>query len=952
MSRRGARRQMRRAIERDAVKAPAGGALSGVGATSTAGALRDLTAQVEEMARRMRSGRTEPSAMFDALPRPDAWATAAFGPGMPLRPAAIDPSRPDSGRPEPRLFEYPVSWNLTNAANRLTPWRLLRSAADGIPLFRRCIEIRKGHMVGLDWDVAISQNAIEGAAKSAGREVGRADLEDKLRNQLSPEIDRAVAFLEVPDRANGLTFDQWLSSALEEIFVLDALAIYPRLTYGGDLFSFEILDGSTIKPLMDERGGRPLPPFPAYQQLLYGFPRGEFTADVAAGDGDGTLVIPDAYAADQLFYSRRTVRTWTPYGLSAVEQALDDGDIFMKRHSWMRAEYSEGTSVDGLFTIAGDSGTAEWSPSQLLEYEREYNNAVSGSAFARHRARFLPPGVEKVMGSMGSDALAEKYKPAYDLYLLKKVLMHFDTTLPEAGFTEDKGLGSEGYHEGQEAVQNRKTRPIIQYVEAVITRLMRQHAGMPRELEFKFLGLDDENDPATDDVEDKRQRGGVLTLNERRDDLGLPRYTFEEADMPMIVTGQGVVFLEGALAATQAGAELIPDRAPKGSAPGGVGAEDPAAPGQPPAGGPPAPGGPSPKATPASAGAKAKAAELTAYRRWSAKSAGAGGRRPFVFEHNTFADLPADLHDGAEKRWVFKGGDADPKAAAPNTGRRHWPGWDKDLQVAEQYAPQLSRAMTGAVAPAVVAEAWLAHGASTAEIAAGWLRDAGIERQIIDTLRSILERIYTEGYFIGDRSARAMLRAVGITKADKPDVRSYTDWGGWTPGDYLAAEALLGDDGLGAGLADLLARAGVTIRSIAANRLDELAQVLAQAADEGWSSGKLARLLRDVLDDPRWARLVAVTEGARASTASTLARYGMNGVEGKEWMSAEDSRVCQDCNDNELEGAIPLSSFFENGDDGPPAHPDCRCALAPAIMTRAEASAVGGVDITTEDLTD
>src|SRR5689334_22979680 len=550
-------RTRRRRIE----KAPAPG-LAGLNATSTAGALRDLTAEVQALTAQARAVRTGPAAMFDALPRPGVWGTAAFGPGMPLRPDAIDASRPDSGRPEPRLFEYPVSWNLTNASNRLVPWRLLRSAADGIPLFRRCIQIRKDHMTGLDWDVVISQNAIEGAAKSAGRGVGRADLEDKLRDRLSPEIDRAVNFLEVPDRANGLTFDQWLSAMLEEVFVLDALAIYPRLTYGGDLFSFEILDGSTIKPLMDERGGRPLPPFPAYQQLLYGFPRGEFTADIAAGDGDGTIVIPDAYDADQLFYSRRVVRTWTPYGYSAVEQALDDGDIFMKRHNWMRAEYSEGTSVDGLFTIENDSSTASWSPAQILEYEREYNAAIAGSAFARHRARFLPPGVSKVDGSAGSDALAEKYKPAYDLYLLKKVLMHFDTTLPEAGFTEDKGLGSEGYHEGQEAVQNRKTRPIIQYVEAVITRLMRQHANMPRELEFKFLGLDDENDPGADDVEDKRQRAGVKTLNERRDELGLPRYTCAEADMPMIVTGQGIVFVEGALAAAQAGAELKPDMAP------------------------------------------------------------------------------------------------------------------------------------------------------------------------------------------------------------------------------------------------------------------------------------------------------------------------------------------------------------------------------------------------------
>lgn len=929
---------------RDLVKAQAGGLPASLAGSNTAGAIRDLTAEIAALRAR---GDLSADLVFDPLPRPQNWATLPFGPGLPLTPGAIDPARPDSGRPDPRLYEYPVSWNLTGTSNRLTSWRLLRDAADKISLIRRCIEVRKDHMTGLDWDVVVSQNAIEGAAQRAGREVGRADLEKQLRDKLSPEIDRAVQFLEVPDRGNGYQFDQWLSMMLEEVFVLDALPVYPRYTFGGDLFSFEILDGSTIKPLVSERGGRPLPPFPAYQQILYGFPRGEFTADVLE---DG-VTVPDAYPSDQLFYSRRVARVWTPYGYSAVEQALDDGDVWMRRHGWMRSEYTEGTSVAGVYTIDANSAAAGWQPSQLLQYEREYNAAMRGSNFERHEARFLPPGVKKVDGSAGSDAIAEKYKPDYDLHLLKLVAMHLDTTLPELGFTEAKGLGSEGYHEGQENVQNRKRRPIIQYAESVITRLLRTHFGMPRELEFKFLGLDDENDPGADDVEDKRQTRGVKTLNERRDDLGLPRYTFPEADMPMVVTGQGVVFLEGALEASKAGAELKPDVAPKGSAPGGVDPET--QPGAEQGGqGQPAPAAGSGKATPANNGASAtKAAEMAAYERWRAKRNGKA-RRPFVFEHCTPDEL-AGLHPEGGIDFVFKGGDADPKAAAPSTARRHWPGWDKDLAVAEIYAPKISRVLRGAVDPGAVATSWLEHGASGVEVALGWLWHHVTESAVTEALKPILEHVWTEGYLIGDRSAQAMLRAYGfVDKASQPDVRAHVDWGSWVPGDWEAALALLGEDGLGDGLRSMLDRAGITIRSIAEHRLEELARILAIAADEGWSSGKLARLLRDVLDDPRWARLVAVTEGARASTASTLARYGMNGVEGKEWMSAEDVRVCQDCNDNELEGAIPLASFFESGDDGPPAHPDCRCALAPTVMRREDAELAGGVDISIEDLFD
>jgi hypothetical protein len=222
------------------------------------GAVHDIGQQVAAM----REAQTLGAGAATPLPRPPAWASAPFGPGSPLYPAPLDPVRPDSGRPAPRLYEYPVSWNLTGTANRLHSWQLLRDAADGLSLFRRCIEIRKDHMTGLDWDIVISQGAIETAQRDEGPGTGRADLEGRLRDRLSPEIDRAAAFIGEPDRANGYSFAQWLSMLLEEVFVLDAAAIYPRRTYGGDLWSLEVLDGSTIKPLLDADGFRPLSPHP------------------------------------------------------------------------------------------------------------------------------------------------------------------------------------------------------------------------------------------------------------------------------------------------------------------------------------------------------------------------------------------------------------------------------------------------------------------------------------------------------------------------------------------------------------------------------------------------------------------------------------------------------------------------------------------------------------------
>lgn len=910
------------------------------------GAIHDIGRQVAQLRDQIAYG----PGVSVPLPRPPQWASAPFGPGSPLNPAALDAVRPDSGRPPPRIYEYPVSWNLTGSSNRLTSWQLLRDAADGVSLFRRCVQIRKDHMGGLDWDIIIGQSAIEAAQRSEGPKVGRADLEKKLRDRLSPEIDRAAAFLEMPDRANGYDFSQWLSMLLEESFVLDAVAIYPRRTYGGDLWSLEVLDGSTIKPLLDERGGRPMSPAPAYQQILYGFPRGEFTADIERDPETGTEMIPGAYPSDQLIYSRRVVRVWTPYGYSAVEQALDDGDLYLKRHRWMKSEYTEGVSVSGLFKIAAESNTAMWSPEQVIQYERAYNDALSGNQAERLRARFLPPGVEPADGGDNLTAMAEKYKPEYDLHLIKLLASHFDTTLPELGFTEAKGLGSEGYHEGQADVQHRKTRPIIKYVESLLTGVLRAYAGMPRELEFRFLGLDDEEDPGADDVEGKRLTTGTKTLNERRDDLGMPRYDFVEADMPMIITAHGIVYLEGSSALASPGAEVGPLQAPD--------REDPLAEGA----------GPAdadkegaktkePQVKPQARGVddKAKAAELAAYHKWLVKGAGKPRRRPFVFEHCTAEELSGVHPDVGPGTFVIKAGGVDasaPKAAAPPG--RQWPGWSKDLACVEWWAPRLQaalvRALRGETSATALSRAWLSSRTAATDLgvadARAWIDERGIDLET--PLRRVLTSIWTEGYFIGDRSAAAMVAGMLLTvrkdAADYAfDVRA--DWGAWTPGDARAAALLLDAEGRAGGLIALLDAAGVDISSIATHRLDDLAKILHDGLAGGWSEGKLAKALRGVLDDPRRARQIAATELNRATSAASLGRYRDNGVEAKEWMDAGDVRVCKGCAENQGDGPIPLNAFFSSGDDAPPGHPDCRCAIAPAYMSAADLAALSGMDL-------
>lgn len=865
---------------------------------------RDATTQVTALTQRQ-SGMVQPGYVQQALPRPDQWYSNPFGPGTPALPVGLDQPREDTGRPEPRIFEYSVGWNLPGKHNRLLPWKLLRDAADFIPLFRRCIGIRQDRIGALDWGIRLTKTAVQQAERD-NPNLPRVELEKKLREENAAAIDRCTQFWEMPDQRNRRGWNAWVRILLEEVMVADALSIYPVYTYGGDLHSLEILDGTTIKPLLDERGGRPQSPFPAYQQILWGFPRRDLGMEIGADGSTGPLM-----PSDQLIYEPRNVRVWTPYGNSSVEQALSDGELYMHRHRWMTLEYTAGSMPTSLFEVAAD---ASLSPQQVAELERFFNDLHAGDSEQRQRVNFLPPGI---VPSKEGGGVAERYKPDYDLHLIKLVASHFDTTLPELGFVETNGLGSSGFHEGQENIQDRKDKSLIKWLARLLTDITRNQLGAPDELEFYFLGLDDEDEAAADEVEQARLNGGVITLNERRDRLGMARYEFDEADMPALFTPRGLVFLEGSASLEPAGTMVEPPKPPmggpnantaaiaadQGSNDDGDGDGD-TNPNEPEAAQqiPPTPA--------ADAEQAAKKTELAAYRKFAARPR----RREFVWEHHSAAEVE-----------LIKAGGADPKAPVA----KEWPGWKVDRQAVKVWAPRVSAALTGALDADTLAADWrqarkaapLLPGTTDAQ---AWLQARGVT--LTAAIQAVLNDVYADGYVIGDQAAFSMVM-------DTP-----VDWSGWTPGDTDAALSLLAGD---RSFQALLDQANVTITSIAANKMDALALELARAVENGDTASTLARNIEGLLDDPQWAHMVATTELNRAMSAATLNTYARNGIEASYWMTAEDERVCPECGGNEDAGAVVLNQAFPDGNAQPPAHPSCRCALAPMVVGLNEVDTAG-----------
>ncbi|MGO9773372.1 MAG: phage minor head protein, partial [Roseiarcus sp.] len=127
---------------------------------------------------------------------------------------------------------------------------------------------------------------------------------------------------------------------------------------------------------------------------------------------------------------------------------------------------------------------------------------------------------------------------------------------------------------------------------------------------------------------------------------------------------------------------------------------------------------------------------------------------------------------------------------------------------------------------------------------------------------------------------------------------------------------------------------------------DDVRSAIADGIASNLSTAEIADAIADLgaFSDAR-ALLIAETEIATANSQGALAGYKQASADGvevmKEWLVAADD-VCDDCQDNADAGPIDLDEDFPSGDDAPPGHPHCRCALSPVV--RDAASEEDGTD--------
>jgi hypothetical protein len=158
--------------------------------------------------------------------------------------------RPQDQASDWRSWDYPPGYNVVITPRKYEPYSFAqqRWLARNLDLLREVIERRKNEVAKLQWDIVARPGAEPDPA-------GIAATKEMLR---------------YPD--GETPFTAWQNALLEDMLVIDAVAVYPWPAMSGRIIRFMPIDGATINVLTDEYGSIPDPPDPAYQQVIQGMP--------------------------------------------------------------------------------------------------------------------------------------------------------------------------------------------------------------------------------------------------------------------------------------------------------------------------------------------------------------------------------------------------------------------------------------------------------------------------------------------------------------------------------------------------------------------------------------------------------------------------------------------------------------------------------------------------------
>lgn len=350
-------------------------------------------------------------------------------------------------------------------------YHMLRNFSIHYPIARACIDYLKTKILKLDYQIVSKDPSIK-------------------INQDDPRVSVVKGFFESPLGPRS-GYRQLIESIIEDYLVIGAFALERIKTRGGQFNNeLKVVDSATIQILVDEHGRLPLPPNPAYRQVINGEAKVELTQD-------------------DILYVTRGYRSNSPYGVSPIESIIVQSESALQGAMYSLRYFTDGNVPEGFGEMPEG-----WTTQQIREFQDYFDMLISGNSTVQRKIKMVPKGFNyqpvKKPDALGFDR--------FEGWLLQQTCSVFGVPPHDIGFNAN--VYKQDGQAQQELGEERGMRPLAQLLEQVFSTIISDDMRIPG-LIFRYNDLDPVDAKEEAEVMEIKIRSGVMSVDEARQEEGL-----------------------------------------------------------------------------------------------------------------------------------------------------------------------------------------------------------------------------------------------------------------------------------------------------------------------------------------------------------------------------------------------------------------------------------------------
>lgn len=395
-------------------------------------------------------------------------------------------------------------------------YTVLRRAAMSVHVARICINVLKEKITKTKWVI----KPIDG--ENSGED-------DDAR------IKKVTEFFRHPN-GNDETFRTLMDKMLEDLLVLDAVAVEKTRYPNGQLAELFFIDAATIRPVFDEFGNQDIPiPLATKDEGMKELPVSYVQVmnnSQYGGPESGEIVA--AWAKKDFIYFHmhpQGAMEGIGYGLSPLEGVLSVVANILNADNYNGSYFEEGSFPPVILQIMGQIGQRE------VEAYREYLQSELNGNF--HRPAILAGGTDAKVLNLKDLSNRDMEFMEYMKFMSRLLAAAYGLSGQDIGITEE--VGSKNVSETMNDLSNQKGYGSILHLlkEVFNQEIIWKDFGYD-DLEFDWVVEDTTNAKDLADILTKHLQAGLITLNEARIEIGKQPFG-EWADVPSILTTSGFI---------------------------------------------------------------------------------------------------------------------------------------------------------------------------------------------------------------------------------------------------------------------------------------------------------------------------------------------------------------------------------------------------------------------------